>query len=348
MRIFSGTLATETNTFAPMPTGLASYKERGYYAAGQHPDQMSFFAGPLWAARLRSKEGNKEGGRECGWTLVEGMVAAAQPSGITTRAAYETLRDELLADLRAALPVDIVLLGLPTSCSACAIACSRPTPASMPRSTRRWPNDRGPVVLADSADNAGGGAASDSTFILRRMVERGIGSAALGPDAASAALGPNIASAALGPLWDPLAVRIASEAGVGAKLRLRIGGKVSAMSGDPIDLDVEVLALATDLHQTGLGGMPMPMGDSALVRAAGGIDIVLASIRGQAMGTDLFTNLGCDLAGKKIVVVKSSQHFYASFAKVARKVIYVDAPGSVTLDLKTLPYRKIRRPKWPL
>ena len=65
---------------------------------------MSFFAGPLWAARLR--------GKAQGWTLLEGVVAAAQPSGITTRAAYETLRDELLADLKAALPVDMVLLGL--------------------------------------------------------------------------------------------------------------------------------------------------------------------------------------------------------------------------------------------
>ena len=104
MRVFSAALATETNTFAPMPTGLASFRERGYYRAGTHPDHMSFFAGPLWAARLR--------GRPLGWTLLEGMVAAAQPSGITTRAAYETLRDELLADLRTAMPVDMVLLGL--------------------------------------------------------------------------------------------------------------------------------------------------------------------------------------------------------------------------------------------
>jgi microcystin degradation protein MlrC len=29
-------------------------------------------------------------------------------------------------------------------------------------------------------------------------------------------------------------------------------------------------------------------------------------------------------------------------------VIYTDAPGSVTRDLRTLPYRHIRRPKWPL
>ena len=104
MRVFSATLATETNTFAPMPTGMSSFRERGYCKAGEHPDHMSFFAGPLWAARQR--------GKPLGWTLIEGMVAGAQPSGTTTRAAYEALRDELLADLQAALPVDMVLLGL--------------------------------------------------------------------------------------------------------------------------------------------------------------------------------------------------------------------------------------------
>jgi microcystin degradation protein MlrC len=104
MRIFSASFATETNTFAPMPTGMMSFKERGYFAAGAHPDQMQFFAAPLWAARLR--------GAQHGWSLSEGMVAAAQPSGIVARPVYEALRDELLRDLRAALPVDVVLLGL--------------------------------------------------------------------------------------------------------------------------------------------------------------------------------------------------------------------------------------------
>lgn len=104
LRVFSGSLATETNTFGPMPTGLAAFVDRGYFPAGKHPDHMSFFAAPLWAARER--------GAELGWDLIEGMVAGAQPSDTTTRAAYETLRDELLADLRAALPVDMIVLGL--------------------------------------------------------------------------------------------------------------------------------------------------------------------------------------------------------------------------------------------
>ena len=89
------------------------------------------------------------------------------------------------------------------------------------------------------------------------------------------------------------------------------------------------------------------MGDCALVEAAG-IEIVLVTLRNQAMGSDLFTQLGCDLAAKQLIVVKSSQHFYASFSRVGKHVIYVAAPGSVTLDLRTLPYQKIQRPKWPL
>ena len=479
MRVFSGALATETNTFGPMPTGLASFNDRGYFPAGQHPDHMLYFSGPLWAARLR--------GAERGWDLVEGMVAGAQPSGITTRHAYETLRDELLRDLRAALPVDMVLLGLHGAmvadgyddcegdlltrvraivgpgvvvgaeldphnhlsaamlaqanllvcykeyphtdvkeralelvdlCAATVEKRIRPTlavvdcemvtlvhtsrnparafvdriqsleghdgvlsisithgfpwgdvadmgtkffvytdndPAQAAALARQladeliamreqlspaYPDidealdqamafDGAPVVIADSADNPGGGAASDSTFILRRMIERGIG------------------NAVLGPLWDPIAVRIAFDAGVGAQLPLRIGGKISALSGDPMDLQCTVKALTPSLVQTGLSNTPTPMGDCALVEA-NGIEILLVTLRNQAMGTDLFTGAGCELAGRKLIVVKSSQHFYASFSKIAATVIYADAPGSVARDLNTLPYLKVRRPKWPL
>ena len=479
MRVFTATLATETNTFAPLPTGLATFQDRGYFKAGTHPPQMSFFAGPLWAARER--------GRERGWTVIEGLVAGAQPSGTTTRAAYETLRDELLADLRAALPVDMVVLGLHGAmvadgyddcegdllarvraivgpgvvvgaeldphnhlsaamvdnadlliafkeyphtdireralelvdlCAAQVAGKIRPVAAVVDCEmivtihTSRQPArgfvdriqamegqggilsisvthgfawgdvpdmgtkmlvyadgdaaaaqalarrladeliglrealataypgidetldaalavDGGPVVIADAADNPGGGAAGDATFILRRLVERGI------------------RNVALGPLWDPVAVRVAFDAGAGATLPLRIGGKTSPMSGDPMDLVCTVKALCPDLVMTGLSGSPNPLGDAALVEAEG-IEIVLTTLRGQAMNVDLFTQLGCDLAAKKLVVVKSAQHFYASYAPLARQVLYAGAPGSVTDDLASLPYQKIRRPKWPL
>ena len=52
MRVFTATLATETNTFAPMPTGLAGFKERGYYKAGQHPDHLAWRVGNAELERL--------------------------------------------------------------------------------------------------------------------------------------------------------------------------------------------------------------------------------------------------------------------------------------------------------
>ncbi|MCG4865478.1 MlrC C-terminal domain-containing protein, partial [Streptococcus mitis] len=78
----------------------------------------------------------------------------------------------------------------------------------------------------------------------------------------------------------------------------------------------------------------------------GGIEIVLNAFRTQALG-DVFTPLGVDWTTKKIVVVKSSQHFYATYAPQAKDVLYAETPGSMTMNWKNLPYRK--RPKlWPL
>jgi microcystin degradation protein MlrC len=477
MRVFSASLGTETNTFSPLPTGLDAFRETCYFPAGAHPPAMSFAAGPLWAARQRA--------RERGWTVIEGVVAFATPAGITTRHAYETLRDELLADLRRALPVDVVVLGMHGAmvadgyddcegdllarvreivgpgvviggeldphthlsqamvdaadlliafkeyphtdiadrafelvdlCAAAAEGRIHPVPAVFDCGmiaalhTSREPmrgfvdrvkslegrdgivsvspihgfpwgdtpdmgtkvlvyanadRDRaaalaeslgreligfreairpafvgidaaldealaagsGTFVLADGADNTGGGAAGDSTFVLRRLLERGV------------------RDAALGPLWDPTAVSIAFNAGEGARLPLRIGGKVSPLSGDPVDVEVTVKALRRELSMTGLSGAPTPLGDCALVQA-GGVEVLLNAKRQQAMGTDMFTQMGCDPATKRIVVVKSSQHFYASYSKIAAKVIYLDAPGALTNDLATLPWRKVHRPKW--
>ena len=109
----------------------------------------------------------------------------------------------------------------------------------------------------------------------------------------------------------------------------------------------EVKALVPDMLMTGLSGAPTPVGDAALI-VADGIEIVLITRRNQAMGTDVFTQLGCDLASKDVIVVKSAQHFQAAFATIAKAVIHVEAPGAATPDLASLPYRKIKRPKWPL
>ena len=46
------------------------------------------------------------------------------------------------------------------------------------------------------------------------------------------------------------------------------------------------------------------------------------------------------------MVVKSSQHFHASYSTVASRIIYIDGPGTLTSDLGSLPFRRVQRPKW--
>jgi microcystin degradation protein MlrC len=189
---------------------------------------------------------------------------------------------------------------------------------------------KGPIVLGDGADNPGGGAACDSTHILQALIERGV------------------EGVALGMIWDPQAALIASDAGVGARLALRIGGKVGPMSGQPVDAVVEVLAVRRDARQRGLDGKASdPLGLAVAVRA-GGVDIVINSTRQQVFSPDCFTQLGIDLLAKRLVVVKSTQHFRAAFDRVAAATLYCDAPGTLNGDLARLPYQYLRRPMWPL
>lgn len=479
MRVFSAGIGTETNTFSPLPTGLDAFKEGGYFPAGTHPEQSTRYAAPLIIARERA--------RTEGWTVIEGLYAQAQPAGLVTRAAYEALRDELLGDLKKALPVDVVLLGLhgamvadgyddcegdliarvrslvgPEAIIGCELdphahlseemvskanvliaykeyphtdireravelvdLCARTyageirpvaavvdTNMVVPIHTSRDPGrsfvdklsalegkngvltisaiqgfatgdvpamgtkvlvytdgdpagghalaqsladelvtlreqlrpnyltiDEAldgalkegptPAILADRSDNPGSGAAGDSTFILERLIERGI------------------TDVAVGPLWDPIAVQMAFAAGEGARVGIRIGGKISAVSGDPLDVTCHVKALRRGHVMTGLTGDPLSVGDAALVEFDG-IECVLISNRCQALNVDVFTGLGCDIAKKKIVVVKSAQHFYASYSKVSQRVLYVGAPGSATPCYDLLTYRKAKLPKWPI
>ncbi|SDN98772.1 M81 family metallopeptidase [Ensifer sp. YR511] len=185
----------------------------------------------------------------------------------------------------------------------------------------------GPIVLADVSDNAGGGAPGDSTFILRRIIERGI------EDVASCLY------------WDPIAVRMCREAGEGATLALRIGGKVGPASGDPLDLTVTVRRVASGITQR-FGPTPLAIGDAVWV-SSGSIDIVINTVRTQTFHPECMTALGLDPAQKKIVVVKSSNHFRAGFEPIARDILYVSAPGALQPTFEDLAFTKLKRPYWP-
>ena len=181
----------------------------------------------------------------------------------------------------------------------------------------------GLVVLADTADNAGGGAPGDNTSLLEALLDR------------------QIVSAALGAIWDPIAAAACADAGVGAVLNLRIGGKSGPASAKPLDVVATVKAVREAHDQAGLGTSRVLMGLSVWIDVSG-VDVVLNSIRTQVFAPDAFTGLGIELADKRLVVVKSSQHFQTRFAPIASKVIRAASPGAIQMDFANLPYVKKR------
>lgn len=481
MKAFIAGLGTETNTFSPFVTGYHNFEETMLIRNGEHGDAPgSFSLAPLTWRRLA---------HERGWETVESLVAFAVPAGITLRHVYEEYRDEILADLEEALPVDAVFLNmhgamvaqgyddcegdltarvraivgpdvpigveLDLHCHLTELLVGQATAVILykeyphtdfaeraaelftiiadtaagkirPHSalfdceslgvfhTSREPmrsyvdrmsaleeeegvlsvslshsfpwgdveelgvrtlvitddrpdlgkrlarelcdelksiraevqpayrtidealdealaHDGRPVVLADVSDNSGGGAPNDSTFVLSRMLERGID------------------DAAVAMIWDPIVVDLAMEAEEGATFDVRLGGKMGPMSGDPLDLRVEVTRCVPGATQT-VGAPPHTgtsrLGDAVALRT-GGIDIVVCKRRTQTFNPDAFSNLGIDPLARKILVVKSMQHFYAGFGPIASKVIYIAAPGSMLPRFDLLDYQKARKDLWP-
>ena len=104
MRVFTASLATETNTFSPIPTDLDSFLSAFYARPGEHPETPTICSAVFPVLRRQQAEE--------GFTLIEGTAAWAEPGGYVRQDVYEGLRDEILGQLKAALPVDCVILGL--------------------------------------------------------------------------------------------------------------------------------------------------------------------------------------------------------------------------------------------
>ena len=191
-----------------------------------------------------------------------------------------------------------------------------------------------PVVLADMWDNPGGGTAGDATVILKELLARGA------------------RGVAIGTIWDPIAVQLCFVAGEGAEMPLRFGAKSAPETGEPVDALIRVVRLNA--------GAEMKFGESialfgpaariALLDQNGqetGIEVILNTVRVQSYDPSLFTALGIDPLAQKILVIKSTNHFYAAFAPIASEVLYCSAGKPYPNNPATNPYRLVRPDIWP-
>jgi microcystin degradation protein MlrC len=189
-----------------------------------------------------------------------------------------------------------------------------------------------PVIVNELSDNPGGGAPGDGTHLLRAMLKA------------------RLTDSVFGTLYDPEVAEAAHTAGVGATIRVRVGGKTDAMHGEPLDLEVYVKVLTDGKFtlSTPMGkGSPVDLGKMARL-ACGGVDIVVASHRTQVLDPEPFLLHGIDVTRCRIVGLKSSAHFRAGYDTLAKAIITTDPPGLSTSNLSRFPYKKVRRPIYPL
>jgi microcystin degradation protein MlrC len=192
--------------------------------------------------------------------------------------------------------------------------------------------DRYPIFLADHADNTGGGSPGDSTEILQTFLELGL------PDAL------------LLYLVDPAVARQAHAAGVGAKMKVSLGGKSSPVQGPPVIGEAEVLALSEGRFAYDgpmYAGLTGDMGTSAAIRI-GGVTVVVVTSREQPLDPGFARTLGIDCTRMKYVCVKSAAHFRSGFERLAGAIYNVDARAILTHDWSTLQYHKRTRPVFPI
>lgn len=228
----------------------------------------------------------------------------------TTQAEADGAADELAAMINAAEPdFELNLLG---------------PDESVAYAMRNGRKGR-PVVIADTQDNPGGGANSDTTGLLKALI---------------AAIAEN---AAVGLIVDSAAARAAHEAGIGASVALALGGHSGVAGDSPLVAEFVVEALSDGhMRMNGplYGDTAADLGLSACLRI-GGIRIVLASHKVQMGDLEMFRYVGIEPKDQAILVVKSTIHFRAAFEPIAGDIIVAEAPGAMIADTAKLPWRNL-------
>jgi microcystin degradation protein MlrC len=189
-----------------------------------------------------------------------------------------------------------------------------------------------PIILADTQDNPGGGGTSDTTGLLRAVIE---------------ARAP---SAVLALIADGDLANRAHAAGEGGLLTAQpLGGRYGPAGVTPLVEDWEVVRLGDGrFAATGpmYAGSAMDLGPMALLRPrrASGVEVAVSTRRVQAADQAILRHLGVEPAARRILALKSSVHFRADFAPLASEILVVRAPGACVVDPTALPFRRL--PNW--
>ncbi|WP_299616461.1 M81 family metallopeptidase [uncultured Tateyamaria sp.] len=223
----------------------------------------------------------------------------------------DRVADEMLASLIAAEPeFDVTLMSADAAVSA-AVAMG---------------GDK-PVVIADVQDNPGAGASSDTTGLLRALIQHRAG------------------NAIVGLIHDPELAQRAHALGRNARFQAYIGGR--GPNDAPVKARVRVHYLSDGrCPYTGVmyGGGIATLGPSAALEIEGtGIHVVITSVRNQCLDLAQFRHFNLLPERARVLCVKSTAHFRADFAPIAQAILLAEAPGQFPCALESVVYENTRK-----
>ena len=194
-------------------------------------------------------------------------------------------------------------------------------------------NDK-PIVIADTQDNPGAGGDSNTTGLLRALLEKSAGKRLPG-------------KVAIGLIFDAAAAAMAHAAGIGATITTTVGAAVPTFTGhlsdDPVQGTFKVKALSdgkATLKGPMMTGLSIKLGQCAMLEIDG-VLVAVVSGKKQLLDRELFRMLGVHPETMKILVVKSSNHFRADFTPIASHVLVAKAAGPMAADPADLPWTKL-------
>jgi microcystin degradation protein MlrC len=193
-----------------------------------------------------------------------------------------------------------------------------------------------PVVLLDHADNVGSGGSADVMTVLRELIRHGV------------------SDVAVAAVWDPEAVRLMREAGLGATLTLDLGGRTDLPSvgakPEPLRLTGAVRSLTNGewvVRGPMYTGATVRTGPTAVFEAEG-LTIVVTSVHHEPWDAGIFTENGIDPRRHRFLLLKSRIHYRAGFAPLAKATFTLDGVGVTTSDNSVLRFERLERPIYPL
>lgn len=195
--------------------------------------------------------------------------------------------------------------------------------------------DHQPIVLADIADNPGGGARANTTYIIDALLKSGA------------------ENAAVGLFFDPALVRTATQVGIGASFNATLNAEETSPLSKPLTCNAKVIRFVDNVVKNSKGmsqEVPHPIGQSCLLELEERILLAVTSQRRQIFSTDFFEHYGIDINDIRTFVVKSRGHFRAGFEHLVppNRTYEVDCPGLTTANLENVEWRQLKRPVYPL